>query len=232
MKKWTPLIRQQIDGNFQFILKNDLLKDIQIDNLFDIGCCQGDTIKGYCKNFNLKNIYGFEPNAENFKQAEKNLKEFPEVSLFNNAVSDCNIETELYIASSSSGHSLLPHTMSHSELPKEKTTVIRLDTWASQNSVQNFDCVKIDTQGNDLRVIFGMGDLIKTVKILQAEVWFCEDGYKNSHQFHEVMSYLHGKGLMFYNFSALVHSKNARLRWGDAIFLRRDILSQIINLKI
>lgn len=232
IKEWTPLVRLQTDGTFQFILKNNLLKEIQIDNLFDVGCCKGDTIKDYCKKFNLKNIYGFEPNTENFQQLKENLRDFPKVALFNTAVSDCDIETKLYLAGNSSGHSLLSHTMAHSELPHEKVTSIRLDTWALQNNVQNLDCVKIDTQGNDFRVILGMGNLIKTVKILQAEVWFCEDGYKDSHLFHKVMSYLHEKGLILYNFSALTHAKNARLRWGDAVFLRRDILSQIVKLKI
>lgn len=231
IKKWTPQIRQQTDGTFQFLLKNDLVKEVQIDNLFDVGCCQGNTIKNYYKNYNLKNIYGFEPNTENFKQLKEIFKDYPEVALFNLAISDCNMETKLYLSSDISGHSILPHTTQHSELPSEKVTAIRLDTWASQNNIQNLDLVKIDTQGNDFRVILGMGDLIKTVKILNIEVWFCEDGYKNSHLFHEVMNYLHENGLMLYNFATLTYYKNARLRWGDAVFLRRDVLSQIKNLK-
>lgn len=230
-KEWTPRVSQRSDGIFQFCLYNNLLKRIEIKTILDVGCCQGRTLKNFYKEYKGALLYGFEPSSENFEQLKINMKDFPDIKLYNVAISDSFGTQKLYLHPTISGHSILLHT-GKKVLPEEEVSVIRLDDWASENNVDNFDMVKIDTQGNDFRVITGMGNLVKTVKILKTEVWFCEDGYKNSHLFHEVMSYLHGQGLLLYNFEALTHAKNARLRWGDAIFLRRDILSQIMDLKV
>jgi len=229
MKLWKPYIHELGQEKFQFKLQNSLLERIEINTIIDVGCHQGYTIKKFHRDYCPKKIHGFEPSSENFKILKDTVKDMDDVNVFNVAVSDVNTEMKLNL-SSNSGNSLLKHKL-FKKVKTETVKVVRLDTWALKNNITNLDYLKIDTQGNDFRVIKGTGDLLSTVKILKVEVWFVEDGYDDSHLFHEVMGYLHDRGLLLYNMDCLTYASNACLRWGDALFLRRDILSQIMNLK-
>jgi FkbM family methyltransferase len=227
MPEWFPEVRMNDNGTFQMVLENKLLSRVKIETVADVGCCQGRTIRGFLRTYHPRRIHGFEPNQVNFKKAKENLDGIPEVSLHNVAVSDVSGEGVLRLAATDSGHSLLHHSLRKEPESEQKTTLIRLDNWMEENGVSGFDYLKIDTQGNDFRVIKGMGNKIQTVKILKAEVWFCDDGYEGGHLFHEVMGYLYSQGFYLYNFTNLTYYKNARLRWGDAVFLREDILNEM-----
>ena len=44
------------------------------DTLFDVGAHHGRSIKLFSKNFNIKNLYSFEPSFDNFMILKKILK--------------------------------------------------------------------------------------------------------------------------------------------------------------
>lgn len=214
------------NGAYQFYAPEDWMGLIDIENMIDVGCNIGNTIKHYQKACKPKIVYGFEPNIENYNVSEGAIKDLTNVKLFNVAVSNKDYDGQLFCFKDSSGHSMMPHVHgSHETMQNVK--VIRLDSWAQQHSVENFDFVKIDTQGNDFNVILGMGDLVDRVKIMKVEVWFQDGHYKGAHLFHEVVEYLLRHGVELYNMPVLTHDGSGQLVWGDAIFMRKDILPRI-----
>lgn len=212
------------NGNYEFRIREDLPGKIKIENYFDIGCNAGETIKSYMGSFKPKRIYGFEPGIEMFNHVKRRMRHFPEIEIFNLALSDFSCDGKLYRTKLDTGYSILVPLEEEPTLQTVK--IMRFDEWAKAHNITNFDLVKIDTQGNDFRVIKGMGELLRQVKILKAEVWFYDDEYKDIPLFDKVMSHMYKYGFVLYNFPTLIHHKNNRIAWGDAIFVRKDIIER------
>ena len=56
---------------FNFLKKKGLTS---FDIFFDVGAHRGESIKLFSKNFDIKNIYSFEPSKNNFEALKNNLK--------------------------------------------------------------------------------------------------------------------------------------------------------------
>jgi hypothetical protein len=219
-------IKEYSDGSFQFLSEESIITKIPIENILDIGCHQGGTILGYKNMCHPKKIYGFEGSIENYTIA-KNALNFSDVELFNVAVSNFDEEKGTFYLSQDSVSSSLSYPTTKVQLKSQQPIkVIRIDTWAKQNNVKNVDFVKIDVQGDDFKVIVGIGNFIKLVKILKVEVWFggAEEYYKNVDLFDTVLNYLNKNGMIFYSFPMLFYNNSGKLLWGDAIFLRKDLI--------
>lgn len=213
------------NGDYEFRIRENLSELIKIENYFDIGCNAGETIKWYRGLFKPNKIYGFEPGIETFNHVKNRMRHFPEIEIFNLALSDFACDGKLYKTKLDTGYSLL---VPLEESPAiQMVPVMRFDEWAKANNVTNFDFVKIDTQGNDFSVIKGLGELLRQVKILKAEVHFYDDEYKDTPLFDKVMFYMYEYGFVLYNFSKLMHRRNNRIVWGDAIFVNNDITERL-----
>ena len=207
---------------------DELLEKIKlhchVENLIDVGCGEPDTITYLDTVFSPSNIYGFEPETNNYHAIAERYKDNTRIEIFPFAVSDFDGESSLHIHSeSSSGHSLKLFSLSHHKIPVK---TVRLDTWVTQSGVDTLDVVKIDTQGNDFEVIKGMAGMLDTVKVLLIEVWF-DVYYSNTSLFYQVSDYLYRHELSFFNFSSLAMRKSGQLMWGDAIFVSNNILKKL-----
>jgi len=216
---WKPSLKiNESNGEFTFRLYNNSLNKIPVKNVIDIGCCIGDTIAMFEKSFCPENIYGFDPDENNCKESKKRC---PRANIINSAVSNYDGENKLFISHANCGHSFYSN---NKDQPSKIVNTIRMDTWARLNNISNFDFVKIDTEGNDLKVLDGFGDYINLIKILRVELAFNDTVFPGASLFYEIIKYLEDRSLKFYNFVTLSHRDNARLYWGDALFLRSDIL--------
>ena len=81
-------------GIFDYFTQKKVLKKINellgknFSTLLDVGSHHGEYILGIKKNFNVKNIYGFEPNPVSFKILKKNLIKFNEIKISNFGIGD------------------------------------------------------------------------------------------------------------------------------------------------
>ncbi|HUS99505.1 MAG TPA: FkbM family methyltransferase [Candidatus Thermoplasmatota archaeon] len=201
------------------------LASIPIENVLDVGCHEGGTMLGYQKRCDAKMVYAFEPYIENYNIAKTKI--VPGTEIFNVAVSDIDDPNgKLFITASSACNSLEKPVGKLSVKCEQPIRVVRIDTWAAEHNVTNVDFVKIDTQGNDFRVVKGMGELIKKVKALHIEVWFGgdENYYENVDLFEDVVAYMYANGMKIYNFPMLHHDQNERLLWGDVLFVRQGLV--------
>ena len=153
-------------------------------NFLDIGASGGPEAKW--KNlFEYINYTAFEPNKESFEKIQTELKgKFNKLQLFDFALSDFNGDAPLFITSSEYCCSMLKPNekwLSRFEFRKlfevqGKTTVCvrRLDSLIDFHN-QNFDIIKIDVQGAELKVMNGGLDFFKQAFLIETESGFTEN---------------------------------------------------------
>jgi len=81
------------------------------------------------------------------------------------------------------------------------------------------DYLKIDTQGSELDVLKGAGDLLYNVRTVECEVEFVEL-YKGQPLFEDIKEYLNQYGLVFDRYRREVRWESRVRVFGDAIFKR------------
>lgn len=187
-------------------LRELLSKNFSI--LLDVGSHKGEYILSIKKNFNVRNIYGFEPNPNIFRILEKNLKKFNEIKIYNfgagditeNKILNQNIET-----SSSSINFLNQNSKYYKKkylllnfLNLKKVTnqidikVIRLDNFISENNIGKIDLLKIDTEGYEFKIIKGLGENISKIKLIHLEHHF-DDMIIKDYKLSDIHDYLKSK---------------------------------------
>lgn len=104
-------------------------------------------------------VFAFEPDKSNFALLSKNIRNnrYRNVHLINKAVTDRNKTVKLYLSPvNDAAHSLIRHN-NFKEVAIEG---VSLDSFL-KNSFRNISVIKVDTEGGDYDVVFGMKNLIK-----------------------------------------------------------------------
>jgi FkbM family methyltransferase len=115
-------------------------------------------------------------------------------------------------------------TASHPQVIARKKISIKTQTLAeileaNESFTSNIEFLLIDTQGAESQVIEGLGKRISQFKYIFAEVSIREL-YKGTMLFKDFTELLRGK-----EFELLCSQINSTTGWGDALFVRKDILS-------
>lgn len=80
----------------------------------------------------------------------------------------------------------------------------RLDTWAREEGCDEASFIKVDTQGTELSILRGAGELLDTCLGVEAEVEFFPL-YTGQPLFADVEQHLRSRGLVLWRLSNLVH---------------------------
>lgn len=171
--------------------------------IFDIGASTGTTCTKYISPNNT--IYAFEPCKKNLHV----LRNIKGINIIDKAVTDYDGETTFFECNYTNASSILefnedginkwktPNSVKLKTIGSYNVETIRLDTFIEQHKLQNtiIDLVKIDTQGNDLKVIKSIGIYINNIKAIIAETNVSEiELYKNEGKKNEMLEYLLNKG--------------------------------------
>jgi FkbM family methyltransferase len=168
-------------------------------------------------------IYAFEPNPTQFQICYDLSINYPNIKVFQLAVSDVSTEIDFYITHGNVGAS---STLEPTDVPfgtsRDFTKIIvkstRLDDWMKENKIETVDTIWMDAQGVELSALKSMGDTLKGVKYIHCEA--AEIAYYKGHQLKaELDSYLVSMGfdLLFKN--EAYHPYNE----GDVIATNRNI---------
>lgn len=183
----------RIDENY---VVHQLLKKIKKSNVvFDVGAHHGHTVIPYAKE--QWNIHAFEPDPENLKILDSRTKIYKNVKINNCAVSDENKENQCFYSSDESTgiSSLLKFRKSHKE--KCRINTITLESYLEKNKVDSIDLLKIDTEGNEYKVLKGF-----PWKKIKPQVIIAEFEDRKTKQigidFHELAAYIKDKGYNLY----------------------------------
>ena len=137
------------------------------DVIVDIGANVGVHTLVMAKEVGNKGkVYAFEPHPEISKRllSNINLNKFNNVKVSNNALSNNTGELDFFVHNPKrlhKGQSTFYKEHLDGEARKIKVEVDTLDNFAEKNKLKKINLIKIDTEGNDFKVLQGTEEVIK-----------------------------------------------------------------------
>lgn len=157
--------------------------------IFDVGCNKG-FYTDYLLNTigNNHNYYLFDPSERFYDIASEKFKMFDNIRIKNVGISDLNEENiNFYELISNNddveGMSSLNNreVFSKYDYKVNKINTINLDGFITEQNITNIDFIKIDTEGQELKILNGLKDSFskKMINLIQIEYGDCaiENGY-------------------------------------------------------
>lgn len=163
-----------------------------------------------------------EANPSLIERLNDNVSKNSDIGIvFNFAASDVDGEIELNIANnggqSSSILELGTHRIAHPEvkyIDKIIVNAVRIDSILEVDTLMGADFLNIDVQGAELKVLKGIGDLLKQFKWAYLEV-NREELYKGCALVGEIDAYLY-----HYGFERVETKWCGDTGWGDALYIK------------
>lgn len=205
-------------------------QSFRVDNIFDVGANIGQTAIRFSKFFPDAKVFSFEPIHTTFRELQQNTAHLTKVSCWNYAFGSQEGEFTVHLQSNSQLNSLLSEVntySSQSELVKVKT----IDQFCSENSIDEIDILKTDTEGFDLEVIKGANKLLSEnkVKIILSEVGFIKADKRHT-LFSDINDYLVEKGFRFCGLYDLRHFNvdgHLTLAFCNALFVSQTVKTEL-----
>ncbi len=190
----------------------------------DIGACVGDItrlMKLYLKD---STVHMFEPlqdlNLEG-RTLKAAMEKFKDIHLHPLLIGDQDANTVFYRTEKADDSSML-RPLSKKINKTIEMPMVRLDTWSDSNNT-DFDLIKLDIQGAELRALKGMTELLKKARFIYTEISF-QPMYKGQPSFYEIGHFLkkHDYGL-FHMYDISIESANVLFirgfmmqKWSDS----------------
>ena len=203
-----------------------------IDNsqplIFDVGAYVGDTIEQFKLSFPESYIHAFEPFDESFSFLKNRFQKTDKIFLNNKALGDCSLlNKKMYITQNKGSSSLLQPAKGANEfwegnplLTQEevKVEITTIDSYCQQNNIESIDILKIDVQGNELKVLKGAKRMLKEtrVKVIFTEISIAPN-YEAQSEIDEVIKFLRENEYKIFNFFKMKH-KEGKLIECDVLF--------------
>ena len=196
--------------------------------IFDIGAYVGDTIKQFNSSFPECYIHAFEPFDDSFSFLKNRFKKTDKIFLNNIAVGDRSLgNIKMYITQNKGSSSLLQPTIDANEFwdgnplstQKEvRVETITIDKYCEQYNIESIDILKIDVQGNELKVLKGAKRMLKEkrVSLIFTEISIAPN-YKEQSEIDEVIKLLRENKYRIFNFFKMKH-KEGQLIECDVLF--------------
>jgi FkbM family methyltransferase len=194
--------------------------------IFDIGANRGDTAIKYSNLFPTAKIYAFEPFEETFKKLKNNVKDYPNINIYNFAIADTIGETILHINKNEDTNSILSSSKiglsSDDQVKTIGQTIIKTDTidaFCLSHKIDKIDILKMDIQGAELMALIGAKKILaeKKIDLIYTETYFRRQ-YNNQPLFHEISKFLADYGYYLQDLYAPIYG-NGSIAWCDSIFL-------------
>ena len=146
----------------------------KINYIIDVGAYEGNFIKNFNNN-SLKKVIFIEPNFNQFYILKKKFKNKYKYKIYNYAISNYNGKSYFYInqnLKTSCLSNCIEQKFSHKIKSKISTynkkvlvNVKQLDTFIKNKNYKN-SLLKIDVEGNELRVLLGSKTIMKNFKYI------------------------------------------------------------------
>ena len=199
--------------------------------LIDIGAYHGDFSVRFLDDKIFRNAVLFEPNPKNYSEIAKRFSDRPNVKLETVACDNQCGEHEFFCAGETYTGSLLPYGTSNLD-STERSVVhcVTLDSYLKeQSSLDKIGLIKIDTQGNDLRVLQGAEEMLRVSRPwIVAELIYIPL-YKNLGQPYDLASWLASRGYTMAAQFNEYYTNEGWLAWSDACFVPKELSKTFSN---
>jgi FkbM family methyltransferase len=159
---------------------------VNVSSVLDLGSLNLEQSIEFSKSFPNAQIHAFECNPNNAALCRSKLASHPKISLYETCVFDYDgmitfhpINTEKTVTTHADGNpgasSVFVANGSYDHIEKyvqDEITVkcTRIDTWAKERSIETIDVVWADLQGAEFQAFKGMGEILKSVKVIHTEL--------------------------------------------------------------
>lgn len=173
-----------------------LVENNKDQTIFDVGANVGAYTRKILERNPSANVHSFEPNPVAYEKLKQST-EGCDIKAVNLGMSDQEGELVLYDESSGgSSHASMykgviedVHEGRSVEINIKLTT---LDQYCKQNDIRNIDLLKIDTEGNELKVLKGARKLIEEKKIGVIQLEFNEMAVYSRYYLKDLIDSLEG----------------------------------------
>ncbi len=186
--------------------------------IFDVGAFVGDTCEQFKLSFPESYIHAFEPFEESFLLLKNRFQKKDKIIVNNKALSDRSLaKTKMYITQNKGSSSLLQPAkgangywegnplLTQKEI---KVKTITIDSYCQQQNIESIDILKIDVQGNELKVLQGAKRMLKEkrVKLIFTEISIAPN-YKGQSEIDQVIKFLRENKYKIFNFFKMKHNQ-------------------------
>jgi FkbM family methyltransferase len=195
----------------------------------DIGCHQGDTLLRFVESGVQCPIAAFDPFGDNIEKAKHLLRQFPQISFHQVALSNKNGTARFYLNRNEQTSSLLKNDMGNVASFAEDTSPVgsceveikTLDTWAAEHGATGQCIIKCDTQGAEGLVIQGGKSFIRDHCVAFYGEVMLGDMYKGQSSFEDIRRLLEKEcGMILKNVYPCLHDNAGRAVQMDALWVR------------
>lgn len=175
--------------------------------IFDVGANDGSSHIGTALHNPNKLVFAFEPTPQMIDIIKSKTSHLKNYVLIEKAVSDFEGTTTFNVAGqadwgcssllefSNKSKNKWPGRTDFKVTHQIEVDVIRLESFIIERTIPKIDYIHIDTQGSDLKVLKGMGDLISIVREGVLEAGNEKDIlYKGQNTVKETIKFLNSKG--------------------------------------
>ncbi len=214
----------------------DLAQISRVSNaqlFLDIGCHHGDALLRFIESGVQCPVAAFDPFGDNIKCAKRTLRQFPQISFHQIALSNTNGTARFYLNCNEQTSSLLENDMGNVASFADDTSPVgtcevetrTLDTWAAEPAVAGPCIIKCDTQGAEGLVIQGGKDFIREHCVAFYGEVMLGDMYKGQSSFGEIRALLEKDcGMVLQNIFPCLHDKDGKAVQMDALWVKREFL--------
>ena len=152
----------------------EVLKEAEI--IFDIGANRGRTVAEAHSSFPGAKIYAFEPVSATYELLVDSVRKNENVETFKIALSDSPGSAEMRAVPGGLYNKILNENDIRPETI-ERVPVITGDDFCMDQKIEKIDFLKIDTEGNDLKVLAGFREMIsqRRIRFIQVETGISHD---------------------------------------------------------
>jgi FkbM family methyltransferase len=211
------------------------LRDRDIRLVLDVGANTGQFAMEAHRAFPRARVICFEPLADVAQTLRANLERSSIVAqVLNVALSDEPGEKAFYLHVGHSPSSSLLPTTEHAatvypQTADQRVVTVRVDTLDATLAVigppsEGEALLKVDVQGNELRVLRGASGTLRRIDHVLCEINF-DPLYEGQPSFAEICDYLTTAGFSYAGALQQVYGPNGRVVFADELFTRRDLRS-------
>lgn len=135
----------------------------EVNEVIDVGA---EIDISYYREHNTAQYHLFEPISFHYYKLIELTKDIPNIKVNNSACGDIQTIEKIYLNSSSINYRSGSKNVDNKI---ETINIIRLDNYIENNNLQNFDFIKIDTEGYEYKVLKGLGEYLNKFKFIQVE---------------------------------------------------------------